>query len=755
MASHRIEPTWKDRLAQVLPFGVGVTKPKHYRDLLRVIWQNRAQPGYAYQVLTRGVCDGCALGSTGLHDWTLKGTHLCMTRLEQLRLNTLPALEGNLLSDISNLKALDNAQLRALGRLPCPLLREGNAPGFKRISWDEAYALMARKLRATTPKRWALSVAAHGITNETYYMAQKAARFLGSNNIDTAARFSHAPSTNAMQHALGVATTTCSFKDWYGTDLVIFFGANPANDQPVTMKYLHEAKRLGTKVVLVNPCLEPAMKRAWLPGNVGSALFGTDIADYWFPVTQGGDIAFLYGVSKILLEKGWVDETFIREHTAEFESLKAACAKLDWATLEKQAGLPWRSMEAFAELVREAKQAVLVWGTGLTRHYYGTDAVRMVLNLGLLKGWVGRDRCGLMPMHGLSGVPGGPEMGAGPTVFPGGKPVNAENALRLTEQYGFPVPDWPGLTSVEMVEAAGWGELDLLYSVGGNFLRTLPGPEHVRAALANIPLRVHQDLILTDEMFIPAKEAVLLLPAKTRYEQDDGGHVTNTERRVAFTPELPRQVGEARAAWKILREATAATFPERAAQLGCETGWQMRAEIARFIPSYDGVQHLNQTGEAFQPGGPHLCADGKFPTTDGKAHFKAVRLPTEPVKSTGETTRTNRQTAAGKRQFLVSTRSGKPFNSVIFAEVDPHNGAPRDAVLMAAEDAAELSLAHGDHVILCNELGTMAASVFVAPMARGNLQVHWPEASHLIPRGIVDPDSSTPDYHTRVTIEKG
>ncbi|NDB78178.1 MAG: formate dehydrogenase, partial [Verrucomicrobia bacterium] len=171
MASHRIEPTWKDRLAQVLPFGVGVTKPKHYRDLLRVIWQNRAQPGYAYQVLTRGVCDGCALGSTGLHDWTLKGTHLCMTRLEQLRLNTLPALEGNLLSDISNLKALDNAQLRALGRLPCPLLREGNAPGFKRISWDEAYALMARKLRATTPKRWALSVAAHGITNETYYMA--------------------------------------------------------------------------------------------------------------------------------------------------------------------------------------------------------------------------------------------------------------------------------------------------------------------------------------------------------------------------------------------------------------------------------------------------------------------------------------------------------------------------------------------------------------------------------------------------------
>jgi len=597
-------------------------------------------------------------------------------------------------------------------------------------------------------------VTARGVTNEIYYMAQKAARFLGTNNVDNAARLCHAPSTSAMKHAVGVAASTCSYKDWYGTDLIIFFGANPANDQPVTTKYLHEAKALGTKVVLVNPYLEPGMKRYWVPSTATSALFGTDIADYWFPVTQGGDIAFLYGVIKILIEKGWVDQTFIREHTAEFDSLKAACAQLDWATLGKHSGLPWRSMEEFAELVRDAKNAVLVWSMGITQHNYGADGVSMVLNLGLLKGWVGRDKCGLMPIRGHSSVQGGAEMGAYSTAFPGGIPINAENAKKLSEQYGFPVPDWPGITSVEMVEAAGRGELDLLYCLGGNFLRTLPDPDYVRVAMANVPLRVHQDIILTDQMLIPAREAVLLLPAKTRYEQDDGGHETTTERRVAFSPEIPRQVGEAKAEWKILRELVVATFPERAAQLGCETGWQMREEIARIVPFYEGLQHLKDTGDAFQYGGAHLCQNGKFATADGKAHFRAVALPSEPVKFSGGTIFLNRQSVSANRQFMLSTRRGKQFNSLVYAEVDPLNGAARDAVLMAAEDATELSLAHGDRVTLRNELGTYLAKVFIAPIARGNLQVHWPEANHLIPRGIVDAAGGVPDYNAKVIIER-
>jgi molybdopterin-dependent oxidoreductase alpha subunit len=673
-----------------------------------------------------------------------------MTRLNLLRLNTMPALDHRLLEDVKRLQSFDNAQLRELGRLPYPMLREKGARGFHRISWDEAYQRLAKRLRGLDPRTVAFFVTSRGVTNEVYYMAQKVARFLGTNNVDNAARLCHAPSTAAMKATLGVAATTCTYKDWYGSDLVIFFGSNPANDQPVSTKYLHEAKQLGTKVVLVNPYREPGMERYWVPSTLSSALFGTDIADYWFPVSTGGDISFLSGVLKILVENDWVDREFIDRHTVGFESLKAHVTTLKFADLETRAGLPESSMREFAGLIRDAKTAVLVWSMGITQHVNGADAVQMILNLGLVKGFVGRDRCGLMPIRGHSSVQGGAEMGAYSTAFPGGKTVNPANAEALSTQYGFAVPDWPGLTAPEMVESCARGELKVLYCLGGNFLRTLPDPEYVRKALANVPVRVHQDIILTDQMFVEAKEEVILLPAKTRYEQDDGGTETSTERRIMFSPELPRQVGEARAEWKILRELAAATYPERQHQLGCETGWKMREEIARIVPFYEGVQHLKQTGDSVQYGGRHLCAGGEFPTPDGKAHFRPVAVPS----ATGPFSGVPCSPPNGNASFVVSTRRGKQFNSLIYSDVDPLNGAVRDSVLMNPEDAASLSLVSDERIALTNETGRFEGRVFLAPIARGNLQIHWPEGNVIVRRGVVEPAGGVPDYNARAKVEK-
>lgn len=739
MSSHKIQKTWKQKVIGAIPFGLGQTKPKHFRDMAKVVWKNKDNLPYAWKVITRGVCDGCALGVAGLHDWTIKGTHLCMTRLNLLRLNTMPALDVSLLEDVSNLKKLDNAQLRELGRLPYPMLREKNAKGFRRISWDEAYSRIAKKIRASTPKRFAFFVTSRGVTNEIYYMAQKTARFLGTNNVDNAARLCHSPSTGAMKYALGVAATTCSYKDFYGTDLIILFGSNPANDQPVTTKYFHEAKKLGTKIVMVNPYREPGMARYWVPSSASSAIFGTDLMDYWFPVSQGGDIAFIYGVLKILIENNWYDKNFVENFTGGFDELKLKIKNLEFKILEQQSGLSRASMQEFAELIRDAKNAVLVWSMGITQHVYGGDAVSAVLNLGLMKGYVGRDKSGLMPIRGHSSVQGGAEMGAYATAFPGVKPVNAENAKELSEHYNFDVPDWPGMPATEMVEASARGELDLLYCLGGNFLRTLPDPNYVAAAMANVPMRVHQDIILTDQMFIEAREEVILLPAKTRYEQDDGGTETITERRIAFSPEIPRQVGEAKAEWKILRELAVAVFPERAHLMKCETGQAMRDEIAKVVPFYDGFQHLRKTGDAFQYGGPHLCADWKFPTPDGKAHFKAVSLP-------------NLDRAPD--QFEISSRRGKQFNTLIYAEVDPITGAARDAIFMNPEDAAKLHLANQDRVALVNDFGRMEGKIFFAPIARGNLQVHWPEGNEIIRRGVYDAVGGVPDYNAQARVEK-
>jgi predicted molibdopterin-dependent oxidoreductase YjgC len=289
-----------------------------------------------------------------------------------------------------------------------------------------------------------------------------------------------------------------------------------------------------------------------------------------------------------------------------------------------------------------------------------------------------------------------------------------------------------------MIEAAHRGELDLLYAVGGNFLRTLPDPNYVAEALERTPVRVHQDIILTDQMLLEPGEETYLLPAQTRYEQEGGGTETTTERRIAFSPELPRQVGEAKAEWRILRELAERTYPDRAHLLKCDSGQAIRQEIADVVPTYRGIESLSKTGDAIQYGGAHLCEGGHFATPDGKAHFHAPRLPA---------------TDRAPGTFHVSTRRGRQFNTLIYAEVDPLNGASRDAVLMSTEDASDLHVRHGDRVTLVNDAGRYAARVHLAPIAKGNLQVHWPEGNILLSSGVCDPAGGVPDYNAIVRIE--
>src|SRR5436189_6291328 len=127
-------------------------------------------------------------------------------------------------------------------------------------------------------------------------------------------------------------------------------------------------------------------------------------------------------------------------------------------------------MQEFAELMHRAKTGVFIWSMGITQHPHGADGVQMILNLALTRGWVGRDKCGVMPIRGHSGVQGGAEMGAYATAFPGGLPITPAHAAALSAQWGFDVPSSPGLTAPQMLEAG----LAVLVTSGGSFTEVLP-----------------------------------------------------------------------------------------------------------------------------------------------------------------------------------------------------------------------------------------------------------------------------------------
>ena len=733
----RTRPRRRDLWVSLRPNGLGLTKPNHYLDMLRVAWENRRALPYASRILREGVCDGCALGVAGLHDWTIDGVHLCTTRLSLLKVNTMGAMDHSLLADVGPLRERTTAELRDLGRLAHPMVRRAGEPGFTRVSWDAALDLVAGRIREAGGDRLGLYMTARGITNEVYYTAGKVARFLGSNNVDNAARVCHAPSTAALKTMVGAGATTISYTDLMKSDLIVLFGSDVANAQPVVMKYLYLARVEGTRVAVVNPYREPGLERYWVPSNAESAIFGTRMTDEFFSVNVGGDIAFIAGVMKVLAATGGLDERFIAEHTAGFDELASALDDLGLDELERLSGASRADMERFAAMYAEAESAILVWSMGLTQHAFGSQNVRAVINLALARGNVGRPGAGLMPIRGHSGVQGGAEMGAYATAFPGGVPVSPESAARLSEQWGFDVPDAPGLSAEEMVEAAADGRLEVLYSSGGNFLDVLPDPGLVADRLARAPVRVHQDIIVTSQMLVDPGEVVVLLPAATRYEQRDGGTETTTERRIAFSPQIRGpQVGEARTEWEILSELAKRVDPDRAHLIEIPSGQAIREEIARVVPMYAGIETLAKTGDQVQWGGPRLCDGWDFPTPDGKAHFAVVEPPERTIP---------------EGHMLMSTRRGKQFNSMVFRDHDPLTGQHRDALFISPEDAARVGVGEGDPILVRSETGAVRARAHIARMRPGNVQMYYPESNPLIAAGVRDA-SGVPDYNAVVEV---
>ncbi len=733
-----------DLWVSLRPNGLGLQKPNHFGEMARTVWENKHALPYAWRILSQGVCDGCALGVAGFHDWTIQGIHLCTTRLNLLKLNTMRPMDIGRLVDVAALRQLSSTELRELGRLPYPMLRRRGEPGFSRISWETALQLVADRMRAARAKdacdggdRLGFFLTARGITNEVYYVAQKVARFLGTNSVDNAARICHAPSTNALRESVGVAATTVSYTDVIESDLIVLFGADVANAQPVFMKYLYMARKRGARIVVVNPMREPGLERYWVPSNPESALFGTQMATDFFEVNTGGDIAFLTGVLKVMVDEGLVDERFVLEHTTGWDELTASLRDRSMEDLARWSGSTIEEMTRFARLYAAAGSAVLVWSMGITQHVCGTDNVRSIVHLALARGNIGRPGAGLMPIRGHSGVQGGAEMGAYATVFPGGVPINEITAAELAAQYGFPMRSTRGRSAAEMVEAAGAGDLDVLWSSGGNFLETLPDPAAVADALGRVPLRVHVDIVTSSQMLVDGEE-VLLLPAQTRYEQPGGCTETTTERRVAFSPAIRGPViGEAKAEWQIYLQLAAAVDPRGAATLGCGDAGAIREEIARVVPFYEGIQHLSKTGDQFQWGGERLCDRWIFPTHDGKAHFQVV-APRESELPTG--------------RFWLSTRRGKQFNSMIIKRKDPLTGADRDALFMARADAEGLGLDDGAAVLVRSGSGEVRARVRISRLRAGNVQMFFPEANPLLRAGQRDPIALVPDYNAVVQI---
>jgi anaerobic selenocysteine-containing dehydrogenase len=591
-----------EKFLHALPFGVGIRrKPRYILDYLRALWENRRNPVYARAILKRGVCDGCSLGPAGLHDDVADGTHLCGLRLAQLKFQTMDAIGAESIGDVRPIEGADAAELRRLGRLPKPLIRNRGENGLTETTWEEALDLIAEKVKPLDPRRTAWFAGADTLTNEGAFALRQVVSGLGSPNLDSSVRFGYGAAVAGLADVFGVAAPTSSLKDLLGTDLLVLWGTDPSSTHPLVMKYLHLAKEQGTRVVVVDPRREERLVKYWVPSILQSAVFGTRMMDDYYCVRKGGDIAFVQGVLKTLSERNGFDQEFLNRAAVGQDELARVLRERTWGELSKSSGASQADMERFAGIYSSARTAAFLFSTGITRQRRAQEAVRSIATLAAVRGMVGKKRCGVFPL-GASGEQGAVDLGL--------------------------LPGEGGMTAPQMIKAAQEGRLDFLCSMSGSLLDAPVDGRVVMKALERIGLRVHIGSALDPSMLAPPGDIVLILPSRTRHETPEGTTATSVERRVRYSPPVPGpRAGEAKPEWEIPALIARRIDLSNEERFPWKDAKAVRAEIERAVPRYKGIAGLLEEGRWIQWGGERLYEKGFDALPGGKCRLKAEDLP--------------------------------------------------------------------------------------------------------------------------------
>ncbi len=524
---------------------------------------------------------------------------------------------------------------------------------------------------------------------------------------------------------------TNSISDLGEAEVILLTGSNPTVNHPVIGEVIKRAVLAGrTKLLVVDPREIPIAR----------------YASMHLRPRPGTDVAWINGMARVIVDEGLYDEEFVRERTEGFEELRRALEEYTLERVEEITGILAADLREAARMYAKAGRSAIVYAMGITQHVTGTDNVLALANLALLTGNLGKEGAGINPLRGQNNVQGACDMGALPNFFPGYRRVDDPEAnLMFSQAWGRELPGTPGLSVVEMMEAARKGEIRALYVMGENPLMTDPDIGHVEEALRSLDLLVVQDIFLTET----AELAHVVLPGACFAEKD--GTYTNTERRVQRVRKAVEPPGEARDDSAIIAEL-AGRFGYPMAYSGPA---EVMKEIASLIPSYAGIDYRRLEMGGLQwpcphedhPGTPILHVD-TFPRGRGRltpVDFRpADELPDEEYPFLLTTGR-----------LLYHYHSGSLTRRVrALAEK-----VRRGWVSLSPQDAARLGLSEGERVRVTSRRGSMVSRVHISSRLQSGVvfaTFHFREENaNLLTNPALDPVSKIPDLKVcAVRVEK-
>ncbi|HLF42194.1 MAG TPA: FdhF/YdeP family oxidoreductase [Acidimicrobiia bacterium] len=691
---------------------------------------------------SKNACKTCALGMGGqLGGMVNEKGHfpeVCKKSIQAMTADMQGAVLPNFFTrfDLEQLRAFTPRELEAAGRLTQPLYAGPIDLRYRVISWDEAMLRIGSRMKATDPRE-AFFYTSGRSSNEAGFLLQLLARIYGTNNVNNCSFYCHQASGVGLASVTGSGTATVELGDLEGLgkdDVVFLIGANPASNHPRLMTSLTHLKRRGGRIVVVNPLRETGLVRFRVPSDVRSLFFGSRIADEYVQPHIGGDIAFLSGVTKRVIELGAVDEGFVTNNTEGFDEFRQSLEMLNWDEIIERSGVSWETIDRIATLYAAATNAVFCWAMGITHHEHGVHNVQAIANLAMTRGMLGRPNRGLLPLRGHSNVQGIGSMAVTPKV---------KDAVfhALEAEFGVTLPTEPGLDTMACVVRASEGGVRFGLCLGGNLYGSNPDAEFATRAMGSIDMVVYLSTTLnTGHAWGRGKETIIL-PVLARDEEPQPTTQESMFNYVRLSDGGPARHRGPRAEVAVIADIGKKVTDNEVLDWDSMRRYgRIREAIAKVIPGYRAIGQIEETKQEFQIEG-RTFHEGAFPTESGRARFHVVDLP---------------QLAGGNGHLrLMTVRSEGQFNTVVYEDYDLYRGQDRrDVIMMSPVDMERLGLSVDQQVTVVSDTGRMhgllTRPIDIRP---GNTVMYYPEANALVPR-TVDPASKTPAFKgTLITVE--
>jgi molybdopterin-dependent oxidoreductase alpha subunit len=654
---------------------------------------------------------------------------------------------------VSELERQSDHWLEDQGRLTAPMRYEQAPDKYVPISWDDAFAMIGRELRALADPNETEFYTSGRTSNEAAFLYQLFARLYGTNNFPDCSNMCHEPTSVGLPESIGIGKGTVVLDDFEHADAIFILGQNPGTNSPRMMTELHNASRRGVPIIVFNPLKERALERFAAPQDpIEMATFGsTRIASEYCQVRVGGDAAALKGIMKLVLEADGaargaghppvLDTAFIAEHTDGSEAFAADLGQTEWDDILSTSGLPREQLERVARIYVQSKAVIACYGMGITQHRLGTDNVQQLTNLLFLRGNIGRPGAGICPVRGHSNVQGDRTVGIDEKPKP-------EFLDRLGRVFGFDPPRAHGHNVVQAVEAILDGRAKAFIGMGGNFVAAVPDKPVVQEAMRRLRLTVAVTTKLNRGHLIHGKQA-LILPCLARSEidfQKSGPQSVTVEDSMSMVHASGGLL--APGSEHLKSEVAIVCGMARATLTGQTVDWQsfeddydlIRDKIEEVFP--DLFKDFNS--KIRKPGGFRLAngaSERVWRTSTGKARFVVFRgVDEDPPVPHPQMLR------------LATIRSHDQYNTTIYSMNDRYRGVygTRTVVFMNKDDMAARGIAPRtlvDIEALSDDAVERRVCGFVAlpyDIPQGSIAAYYPETNPLLALAHHDAKSGTP-----------